>query len=226
MKKVTAVIPVFNEEKRVKNVLSVLIKSDLIDEIIAIDDASTDHTLKIIKSFKSKKFKVVHLEKNLGKGGAIKVGARNLTTDIIFFCDGDLKHFSEKNIQQILAPFENNQYLMSVGLRDYNGVINFIGYYFFPLVSGERALNYSIFKNVISDPMLNGYGIELVLNDYCQQHKIPIYKNIMSGVKQINKPFKMKNGTWLFIQQCFKFLYVWSYLKIRRLIYSIFKERD
>jgi len=68
---------------------------------------------------------------------------------------------------------------------------------FFPLIAGERALPYSIFKQVINHPLMEGYGLELVLNDYCRKNNILIYKSIMKGLKETFKPKKRKNGYYL-----------------------------
>ena len=53
--KVTATIPVYDEQKTIKNVLNVLAKFKQIDEIILVNDASTDDTLKIVRFFYCKK---------------------------------------------------------------------------------------------------------------------------------------------------------------------------
>ena len=91
--KVTAILPAFNEEKTIANVLTTLINSDLINEIIVVDDASTDNTLRIVQSFDCKKLQIISLEKNVGKSDAVKIATINLETEILFFCDGDLHNY-------------------------------------------------------------------------------------------------------------------------------------
>jgi len=102
---ITAILPIFNEEKTVAKVLSVLLKSKSLNKIIVVDDASTDNSLNIIKNFHSDKLKIIHLEKNLGKSGAVKIAVKSATADILFFCDGDLHNFSVQHINQLLEPF-------------------------------------------------------------------------------------------------------------------------
>ena len=80
--KTTAIVPVFNEEKTIKKVLAVLDSSKLIDEIIVVNDASTDNSLNEIKKVKSKKLRLISLRKNVGKSGAVKIAAKNLETDV------------------------------------------------------------------------------------------------------------------------------------------------
>ena len=101
-------------------------KKQIIDEIIVVNDASTDKSLKKIKSFKSKKLKVISLKKNFGKSDAIKIATKNLKTNILFFCDGDLINLKEVQVNQIIEPLKDGKIAMSVGLRDYGLVGNFL----------------------------------------------------------------------------------------------------
>ncbi len=214
--KITAIVPVFNEEKTIKNVLTTLNKSKIIDEIVVVNDASTDKSLKEIKSIKSKKLKIISLKKNLGKSDAVKIAVKNLKTDILFFCDGDLINLKEKHINQIIEPIKDGKIAMSVGLRDYCLIINFLykkG--FFPLIAGERALHHSIFRNTMKNPLMKDYGLEVVLNDYCKRNNIPIYKNVLYDLKQTIKSKKWKNGTYLLIKEMFQVFLVMLMLKIK-----------
>jgi len=212
--KTTAIVPIYNEEKRIKYVLPVLLNSNLIDDVIVVDDASTDNSLKIVSSFKCKKLKIISLKKNLGKSEAVKVATKNLKTDILFFCDGDLHNFNESHIKQILEPFKHEKIAMSVGIRDYGGIMNFLSKHIFPLLTGERALSYVIFKEVSNHHLLKGYGLEVVLNNYCRVNKIPIYKNICKGLRQTNKPIKRKNGFYLLFKQSIEIAIIIIKLKL------------
>ncbi len=215
--KTTAIIPVFNEERTIRNVLSTLLSSDLLNQVIVVDDGSTDKTPEIIRSFNQKKLRIISLKRNKGKSGAVKVAAKGLSTDILFFCDGDLHNFKKKHIKQILSPFRFEKKAMSVGIRDYGRVINFISKHGFPLISGERAVSYSIYQKVIDDPLMKGYGLEEVLNNYCKQNKIPIHKDVMKGVRQLNKPLKRKNGFYLLIRESLELIQVMIKLRFRNI---------
>ena len=57
--KVTAIVPVYNEEKTIKGVLEVLSSSKDIDEILVIDDGSTDKTPDIIKRLQANKMEYI-----------------------------------------------------------------------------------------------------------------------------------------------------------------------
>ena len=74
MKKVTIIIPVFNEKDTILPLLEIVEKanfSGLEKEVLVVDDFSIDGTRNILKGFQSK-YKVIFQEKNLGKGAAIR----------------------------------------------------------------------------------------------------------------------------------------------------------
>ncbi|MFW6220621.1 MAG: dolichyl-phosphate beta-glucosyltransferase [Nanoarchaeota archaeon] len=89
------VIPVFNEEERIKKslfeIISYLKNSKIIKnfEIIIVDDNSSDNTFNIVSNF-DKKIIVLKNKKNYGKGYSIKKGILNAKYDYILFTDADL----------------------------------------------------------------------------------------------------------------------------------------
>ena len=214
--KTAAILPIFNEEKTVANVLSVLLKAEQLDEVIVVDDGSTDNSLNIIKSFQSDKLKIIHLRENLGKSNAVKIAVKKTTADILLFCDGDLHNFTIQHINQLLEPLKKGEYLMTVGIRDRGIIHNVFAKRFGPLLSGERALPKKIFTEVIKHPLMKGYAMELVLNDYCAKNNIPIKRVILKGVRQTMKPYKNKNGVMLLAKEIFELALVFIKLKYYR----------
>ncbi|HVV67008.1 MAG TPA: glycosyltransferase family 2 protein, partial [Candidatus Saccharimonadales bacterium] len=90
--RVAAILPCYNEEKLIEKTITTL--PDFVDHIIAVDDNSTDDTLKIIKELAKKNKKVVpiHLDPNEGIGGAYIHGfewALNNKADLVFTMAGD-----------------------------------------------------------------------------------------------------------------------------------------
>lgn len=215
--KTTAIVPVFNEEKTIKNILSSLNNSGLIEEIVVVDDGSTDNSLEEIKSFErkiSKKLKIISLTKNLGKGDAVRIATKNLETDILFFCDGDLNNLNEEHIKQILEPFNHEKNIMSVGITQLYGKIGTL-LYKNVLLSGERALPYSHFKKIRKNPLIEKYGLELIMNDYCKRNNIPIHRYILKDVGGTLKSKKWNRGSYYLIKEIFEITFVMMKLKMR-----------
>ncbi|MBS3116191.1 HAD-IB family phosphatase [Candidatus Woesearchaeota archaeon] len=104
--KISCVIPAFNEESTIINVIRNVKKVKVINEIIVVDDGSTDNTY---KNAKSEKVKVIKHLRNEGKGAAIKTGVSHSSGDIILFLDADLYSITPKKIASILQPLENDE---------------------------------------------------------------------------------------------------------------------
>lgn len=90
------IIPIYNEEKTVKDLLEIIRAIDfcgLEKNIILVNDASDDNTLEIIKQFNE--CKIINHKKNQGKGAAISTGIKNSNSDIIIIQDADLEYNPE-----------------------------------------------------------------------------------------------------------------------------------
>ena len=119
MKKLSIIIPAYNEEKtiseiirRVKNVKL----NGIAKEIVIVDDASTDSTKKILDGISDKSIKVVHHKKNMGKGSAIRTALNYTTGDIILIQDADLEYNPEE-YPKLLEPIIGGKFDVVYGSR-------------------------------------------------------------------------------------------------------------
>jgi len=104
--KLSVIVPVYNEEKTIKTVLASVKGVNLkgmAKEIIVIDDFSTDGTKSILRKISDKSIKILHHNKNMGKGAAIRTGLKNATGDIILIQDADLE-YSPSEYPKLLEP--------------------------------------------------------------------------------------------------------------------------
>ncbi len=104
--KISCVIPCYNEESTIANVVGNVKKVKTIGEIIVVDDGSTDKSYYNALSVKAK---VIRHGENRGKGAAIKTGIAHSIGDIILFLDADLESISPKKIMAMLKPLENDE---------------------------------------------------------------------------------------------------------------------
>ena len=100
---VGVLMPVYNEEKTLKKILTKIVNLPFVDEVIAVNDCSTDKSLKILKSIKSKKLKYFSLSKNSGKTAAIKFACQKAGSDILIIQDADLEYDPDE-IPLVLEP--------------------------------------------------------------------------------------------------------------------------
>ena len=105
--KLSIVIPVFNEEKTISEILKrvneVLI-SGVEKQIIVVNDGSTDGTRNAISNFSAlSNIKVINHSENQGKGAAVRTGIKNASGDYIIIQDADLE-YDPKDIEKLLKP--------------------------------------------------------------------------------------------------------------------------
>lgn len=116
--KITIIIPAYNEEQKIVDVIHSIKRLREHDEIIVVDDGSTDNTLELAKKTG---VRVIHHPYNIGYGAAIKTGIRNASGDVLLFIDADGQHKAE-DIEKIIAPIQ--EYDMVVGARSKNSKVS------------------------------------------------------------------------------------------------------
>jgi len=114
--KFSAVVPSYNENPQFVKIVSELFKIPQLDELIFIDDGSTDQTQETVKQFQSdKRFIYIRLSKNKGKGNALKTGVQKAKNEIVLFLDADLGQITSRKIFKIVEPVLLNEVDMSRG---------------------------------------------------------------------------------------------------------------
>jgi dolichol-phosphate mannosyltransferase len=101
---VSIIIPVYNEKISIKKILLKINNNKKINkEIIIVDDYSTDGTIDILKKNKKLYSKIIFLNKNYGKGYALRKGFAIAKGDIILIQDADLE-YDPKDYNKLISP--------------------------------------------------------------------------------------------------------------------------
>ena len=119
MKKLSIIIPVFNEERTVAELLDkvirVVLPHGITKEIIVINDGSTDGTLEILKRYNNK-IKLIQHHTNLGKGAAVRTGFGAAKGDFLLIQDADLE-YSPEDYTRLLEPLMKKTSKVVYGTR-------------------------------------------------------------------------------------------------------------
>jgi glycosyltransferase involved in cell wall biosynthesis len=102
----SVVIPVYNEAGNISEILKRVQAQKLANEIIVVDDGSTDGTRDILRDLDGKeKVLVILHERNQGKGAAVMTGIKATHGDLLLIQDADLE-YDPRDYPQLLKPIE------------------------------------------------------------------------------------------------------------------------
>ena len=187
MEKVSAVIPAFNEEKRIHNVLRVLKDVSLINEIIVVNDGSTDHTHHIASEYTNK---VISLEKNIGKAGAIIRGIEASNGDIIILLDADLIGLTSEHVLDLLFPVLKDEVDTTIGIFTSGRFFTDWAQKIAPFLSGQRVIKKELAADIYSLEITE-YGFEVAITRLIMRKKLRIKKVILNNMSHVMKEEKL-----------------------------------
>lgn len=189
--KITAVIPAYDEEKTIGNVLKPLSAISLINEIVVISDGSHDNTAQIARNYKAR---VIELEKNRGKTNAVLTGVKNTDADIILMLDADLIGLSVEHIMNLLQPVIYKEADMTIGIFKCGRGATDLAQKIAPFLSGQRVISKSVFTK-LEKYKVKDYGIEMALTLMAEKEKIKVQEiylpdltHVMKEEKRLNNP--------------------------------------
>jgi len=104
-KKLSVIIPVYNEEKTVVKLIKAVlaVRLPLSKELIVVNDGSSDSTAKVLAGIKNRQIKIINQKVNCGKGAAIRTGLKIASGDILVIQDADLE-YDPREYKLLLAP--------------------------------------------------------------------------------------------------------------------------
>lgn len=110
VKKLSIIIPVYNEEDTIQETIKRVLKAKLPKirkEIIVVNDGSKDKTLQKIHLIKDKRVRLLNKKRNVGKGAAIATGLKLTTGDVVIVQDADLEYDPNEYIS-LLVPIQKD----------------------------------------------------------------------------------------------------------------------
>ncbi|MFH1743962.1 MAG: glycosyltransferase family 2 protein [bacterium] len=103
----SAIIPVYNEENTIREIVRRVREEPTEKEIIIVNDAPTDGTMEVLNGIVGDGITVVHHERNMGKGAAIRTAIQHVRGDIVVIQDADLE-YDPAEYKRLIHPIEQN----------------------------------------------------------------------------------------------------------------------
>ncbi|AIS52487.1 glycosyl transferase family 2 [Thermoanaerobacter kivui] len=204
---ISVIVPAFNEGKNIGRVLSVLEKIDIIDEIIVVNDGSTDDTKEQALKYN---VKVFDLEENSGKGKALKAGIENSKGDIIVMLDADLIGLTEKHFLSLVNPVLKDEADMTIGIFAGGRKFTDFAQKVAPFLSGQRAIKRKFLEN-IQEMEMSRFGVEIALNRHAIKNNLRIVNVPLENMTHVMKEEKLGffRGFYARLRMYFDIIKMW-----------------
>ena len=167
--KLSVIMPVYNEEATIQEILKQVRAVGVVDEIIIVDDGSTDASAKLLGQLRGRPGIIFHESGvNGGKGAAIRIGIGYATGDVVIFQDADLE-LSPEQYPELLQPILDGRADVVYGSRFLRKVRGqtFLGWFanrFLSLLTtilyGQRITDMETCYKVCRTPILRSLDLQ------------------------------------------------------------------
>ncbi len=152
-------MPVYNELYTVKDAVKAVLAVGRADELLIIDDGSTDGTRALYPAIQAldPAIRIIQHQKNAGKGAAVRTGFQHATGDILLIQDADLE-YDPRDYPSLLGPIEEGRTAVVYGSRFRGGPTKTM---FFWHMVGNKMLTFvtNILYNTILTDMETCYKV-------------------------------------------------------------------
>ncbi len=221
----SVIIPVYNENKTIQEIIKRVQATGLADEIVAVDDGSTDGSRETLARIGSDgKVRVIYHERNQGKGRAVRTGIENANGDLIIIQDADLEYdpreYSNllRPIQEDIADVVYGSRFLGAGRRPAlfwnmvaNKILTLVTNVLYNNILTDMETGYKLFRRqVVADITLRARGFEFepeftakILKKKARVYEVPITFNPRDYSE--GKKIKMRDA----------FIAMWTLIKYR-----------
>jgi len=223
--KLSVIIPVYNEVKTIREIIKRVQATGLADEILAIDDGSTDGSRDLLANIDPEgSVKVIYHEHNQGKGKAVRTGIQNASGDLIIIQDADLEYDPReypnllKPIQEGIADVVYGSRFLGAGRRPVlfwnmvaNKILTLVTNILYNNILTDMETGYKLFRRqVVQNMTLHAHGVEFepeftakILKSKARIYEVPITFNPRDYSE--GKKIKMRDA----------FIAMWTLIKYR-----------
>jgi glycosyltransferase involved in cell wall biosynthesis len=223
--KLSVIIPVYNEDESITEILRRVQATKLVNEIVVVDDGSGDGTRDILQTLDGKNgVKVILHEQNQGKGAAVRTGLTAVKGDILLIQDADLE-YDPRDYPQLLQPIMEGIADVVYGSRFLGGprratmywhmvankLLTFMTNILYDNILTDMETGYKVFRREVIDGMVlhaNSFDFEPEFTAKILKRKYRIFE-----VPITFNPRDYSQGKKIKIHDAFEA--VWTLLKYR-----------
>ena len=187
--KISVIIPCYNEEKFITEILHRVSKAvaKWEHEIIVIDDCSTDGSKSVINSVVLSKIIIIEHKKNLGKGAALRSGIKHSSGDIVLVQDADLE-YDPAEYEKLISPIVDGFADVVYGSRFRSGNVGRVLFFWHSL--GNKFLTFlsNMFTNLNLTDMETCYKVfkgEVIRSVLIEENRFGFEPEITAKISKI-----------------------------------------
>lgn len=191
--KVSVIIPVYNEESTIEEIIIRVKAQELASEIVIVDDGSLDGTQEILSGFaEDDQVQVILHDRNRGKGAAVRTGFQNATGEVFLIQDADLE-YDPRDYPSLLRPIDEGIADVVYGSRFLGGprrsvmfwhmvanrMLTFMTNLLYNTILSDMETGYKVFKREIVDGMqlhANSFDFEPEFTAKILKKKVRVYE--------------------------------------------------
>ncbi len=189
--KVSAIIPAFNEAERIAAVLEPLLASPAVDEVIVVDDGSTDATATVAEQFA---VRLVRLSENRGKAAAMAAGVEASTGEVLLFLDADLTGLTPSHVEDLVRAYGTGDTDVVIGVFRNGRIGTDLSQRIAAFLSGQRVMSRAHWERARGAVEDMEFGVETALARLASKEGWRKKKVELHGVSHIRK--EEKRGFW------------------------------
>ena len=152
----TVVMPAYNEEATIEQIIGMVLASPYTAELLVIDDCSTDRTAELVRSIVDPRIALLQQSTNQGKGAAIRRGFAQATQPFVIVQDADLE-YDPADYSQIMAPLIDGKADVVYGSRFLTDRAHRVLYYWHSVGNRMLTLASNMCTNLNLTDMESGY---------------------------------------------------------------------
>src|SRR3972149_2402539 len=185
---IALVVPAYNEDQHIGDVLAAAKSVPLITEIIVVNDGSTDDTAKVAGAAG---VRVINIPANLGKGHAMQMGIQAVDADIVVFSDADIIGLQGHHFVRLIQPLLDEPKLrMTVGKFSGGRLRTDLSHNLLPPISGQRALRRELVDS-LPDLSTTRFGAEIIITKHAKAQHVGVKEVILSDLTHVMKEEKL-----------------------------------